>query len=290
MDIDLVLPYVDGSDPVWLEQYAAVIGDTPDSSRFQPNPYLKYTFRGIAENMPFFRNIYFVVSNESQIPSWLNRNSVTIVYHKDFIPASYLPLFNSAALDLFFYLIPGLSEHYIYANDDWYALQTMSAADFFTDDGTPIVYMEELFNVGQWTNRVMEWTKMFYEPYPSTCRAPAHIFISQTKTLWQDVWNDFHDILANSISKVRKNETDINQYCETYYAWKRNKIKTQYFPYAYYPAIDRYGEIIPIEVERSIRKALCINDIHHGGLNALYTTKLNNAFARKFPIKCKYEL
>jgi hypothetical protein len=63
--------------------------------RFRDWGTLRYLFRGIAENMPFVRKVHLVVSHESQVPEWVNREEVHIVLHKDIIPAEFLPTFNS---------------------------------------------------------------------------------------------------------------------------------------------------------------------------------------------------
>ena len=52
-----------------------------------------------------------------QIPIPTNHLQLTLVDHKDFIPEKYLPFFSSEAIESFIPYIPGLSEHFLFAND-----------------------------------------------------------------------------------------------------------------------------------------------------------------------------
>lgn len=88
--------------------------------------------------MPFIRNVYLVVSGESQIPDWIDRDEINVVLHRDIIPESLLPTFNSTTIEMYLHRIDGLSEHFIYSNDDMMPMNRMRAEDFFTDEGLPI--------------------------------------------------------------------------------------------------------------------------------------------------------
>ena len=65
------------------------------------------------------------------MPSWLDTTKVRIITHEQIIPRKFLPTFNSSVIELFLHKIPGLSEHFIYVNDDFYAWSPMTQNDFF---------------------------------------------------------------------------------------------------------------------------------------------------------------
>jgi hypothetical protein len=69
---------------------------------------------------PWVRTIYIVTA--SQVPIWLNtsHSRVRIVDHKDLFPepATQLPTFNSLAIESVLHRIPGLSEYFLYFNND----------------------------------------------------------------------------------------------------------------------------------------------------------------------------
>lgn len=141
--MDYVLPYVDNRDPVWRSQYEARFGSlNMDESRFRCFDTLKYAFRGVSVNMPFIDRIVLIVSTESQVPAWVNRDKMRIVEHKDFIPAEYLPTFSSSAIESFLWRLDGLSERFVYGNDDFFALKPLTEGDFWDGELPRLTFNE----------------------------------------------------------------------------------------------------------------------------------------------------
>ena len=94
--IDLVLPWVDGNDPVWRrERDFYFSGNSMEETRYEPWDNLQYIFRAIEENMSWINKIFFVTWGH--LPSWLNTNcaKLRIIEHKDYISKQCLPTFNS---------------------------------------------------------------------------------------------------------------------------------------------------------------------------------------------------
>ena len=141
--MDYVLPYVDNRDPVWRAQYEARFGSlNMDESRFRCFDTLKYAFRGVSVNMPFIDRIVLIVSTESQVPEWVDRDKVRIVEHSEFIPAEYLPTFSSSAIESFLWRLDGLSERFIYGNDDFFALKPLTEGDFWDGELPRLTFNE----------------------------------------------------------------------------------------------------------------------------------------------------
>ena len=137
-DIDFVIPWVDGSDPEWRRVHDRYVtsGDEEDYGRSAPIRFrswdnLQYWFRGVEAFSPWVRRIHFVTWGH--VPSWLNLENpkLHIVKHKDYIPAKYLPTFSSHVIELNLHRIEGLSEHFVYFNDDTFILKDVRPADFF---------------------------------------------------------------------------------------------------------------------------------------------------------------
>ncbi len=145
MDIDLVYLWVNGNDPQWQAKRNACIGNADEQSavncdgRYADNDELKYSLRSVEKYAPWIHQIFIVTDN--QIPAWLDTANpkVKIVDHKDIMPSICLPCFNSALIEHFLYKIPGLSEHFLYANDDMFINRPVSADSFFASDGLPII-------------------------------------------------------------------------------------------------------------------------------------------------------
>lgn len=139
--IDLVVPYVDNTDPIWCNMFNKYNDEiktaTDTANRFRANTnFFRLFFRCVECNMSWIDNIFLLVSTESQVPDWLDKKKVKIITHANFIPMTFLPTFNSGTIEMFLQNIPGLSEHFIYANDDFFMIKPCTYLDFFTEDGS----------------------------------------------------------------------------------------------------------------------------------------------------------
>lgn len=90
--IDIVLPFVNGLDPEWQKIHSQYRDDI-DYTRFDGHDILKYVFRSIDRYVPWINTVHLLVMQDSQVPEWIDRDKVHIVYHKDFIPEQHLPIF-----------------------------------------------------------------------------------------------------------------------------------------------------------------------------------------------------
>lgn len=138
--IDFVVTWVDGSDPVWLkekETYERALGIAVERSdngdeRYRDWDVFRYWFRAVETYAPWVRNVYLVTCG--QIPSWIDPEApkLKIVNHSDFIPEKYLPTFSANPIELNLHRIEGLSEHFVYFNDDIFLGRPVRPEDFFT--------------------------------------------------------------------------------------------------------------------------------------------------------------
>lgn len=137
-EIDIVIPWVDGSDPAWLEERAKYDTQAGDAraARYQDWGLMPYWFRSIEKYAPWVRKIHFITWGH--VPEWLDTSNpkLHIVNHKDYIPEEYLPTFNSHPIELNMHRIEGLAEHFVYFNDDIFLTKEISP-DFFFKNGIP---------------------------------------------------------------------------------------------------------------------------------------------------------
>ena len=135
--IDFVISWVNGEDPEWISKrnsYKEEINADVRNERYRDFGTLKYLLRGIDLYAPWVRKVYLVT--EGHLPEWLNKDcdKLEIVCHKDFMPAEVLPTFNSNAIEMYLHKIPGLSEKFVYFNDDMIILKKLEETDFFVKD------------------------------------------------------------------------------------------------------------------------------------------------------------
>jgi len=147
MDIDVVVMWVDGSDPDWIKEknsFSPVKMDDSNSvNRYRDWGLMKYWFRSIEKYAPWVHKVHFVTWGH--LPDFLNTKAekLNIVYHKDFMPAEYLPTFNCNSIETNVYRIPQLSDKFILFNDDCFLLKPMTPEKFFMN-GLPCGYYGEL--------------------------------------------------------------------------------------------------------------------------------------------------
>lgn len=133
-DIDFVIIWVDGSDPEWKaerDRYSPDKNTDSRDERYRDWDNLMYWFRGAEKFAPWVRKIHFVTWGH--LPPWLNTNhpKLNIVNHKDYIPEKYLPTFNANPIELNLHRIKGLSEKFVYFNDDVFIIKPVTEENFF---------------------------------------------------------------------------------------------------------------------------------------------------------------
>jgi hypothetical protein len=140
-DIDIVFSWVDGSSAEFqraraLRMQSYVVGEGDDSeARYRQLDELKYALRSVYLFAPWIRRIFIVT--DSPRPSWLDEHpSVTLVRSEEFFQnPDALPTHNSQAIESQLQHIEGLSEHFIYSNDDMFFARPVSPDMFFSPGG-----------------------------------------------------------------------------------------------------------------------------------------------------------
>jgi hypothetical protein len=145
--MDAVIAWVDGSDPAHQAKMAPFLGankKTPDSAavtRFANCGEIEFCVMSIIRFALWIDNIYMVT--DSQQPQFYAsisdpslRKRIIIVDHKQLFKGYEfaLPVFNSLAIEAMLWNIPGLSEDFIYLNDDVMFIRPTPIEAFRADD------------------------------------------------------------------------------------------------------------------------------------------------------------
>lgn len=144
--IDFVVTWVDGEDAAWVQEknrYERMEssykgGEENSDCRYRNDGFLRYWFRSIERYAPWVNTIHFVTCGHK--PEWLNEKHprLNLVSHSDYIPADFLPTFNSRTIELNLHRIKRLSERFVLFNDDEFLLRPVSP-DFFFKKGNPVL-------------------------------------------------------------------------------------------------------------------------------------------------------
>ena len=248
--------------------------------------------------MPFIRNVVLVVSSPTQVPAWINQNKVRVVYHKDFIPESCLPTFNSCVIESFFWNIPDLSDRVIYLNDDMFPIGPMQEIDFFTGNVPhirfkhPEVYSEKNIFVSQSRSSMDMITKVLGLPAYEKGKIllPYHASQAITQTGLAGVKNLCATELPSRATAVRTSN-NINQYIYAYYQYFTNNYIDITVNYKYFEIRDDSINLIEDQLSKEDAcQMICLNDSDRVKDYPKLRTRLSKCFELRFPDKCKYEL
>lgn len=235
MKIDLVYLWVDGSDPAfcaerdkwlkkWLEEHKSKAARENIPSRWRDNDELRHSLRSAAKYVPWINHVYIVTFNLT--PAWLNIDNpkVSIISHSQIIPQKYLPTFNPNVIEACIPFISGLSEHFLYANDDMYFNLPLSPSDFFDADGNPIVYVKHKTYL---KNEISDAN------YPKAS-ASKHVYgkalLLTRRRIWEKLGKNYPIIPCHNIEPFRKSNCldTINAFKEDFEKMLPNKFRGEY--------------------------------------------------------------
>lgn len=143
--IDAVITWVDGDDPAHMAKRRFFQPQAPRNAnainphRWACNDELSYCLRSIANHAPWIGRIWIITDaqtpNLSALPAELAAR-IAIVDHLTLFSGyeNMLPTFNSLAIETLLWRIPGLSEHFVYFNDDVFLTGPLAPGDVFRGD------------------------------------------------------------------------------------------------------------------------------------------------------------
>ena len=254
MDIDIVIPWVDGNDLKWQQdksKYENTISGDKRIIRYRDWDNLQYWFRGVEKFLPWVRTIHFITYGH--LPAWLNVENpkLHIVNHQDYIPLQYLPTFSANPIEMNIHRIEGLSDHFIYSNDDMFFIREMSP-EFFFKKGLPVdssvenvqffkkggidniiandlaVLNEHFFKRTTLKKYFFKWLHLYYGkgvlkniyllpfPYFSGFDNP-HLPQAFLKKTFEDLWNAEPEWMDETSSHKFRSKEYINQWLARYW-------------------------------------------------------------------------
>lgn len=326
--IDFVIIWVDGNDPKWqkkIYEYHPNINTDTGEIRYRDWGLLKFWFRGVENFASWVNNVYFVTCGH--YPDWLNFNNpkLKFIRHSDYIPSEYLPTFNSHTIELNLHRIEGLSERFVYFNDDFFLIDNVNPDFYFkknlpcdmpiirtlTGENSLMSYIElsniEVLNRNFNKKDVLEknllkWFNLKYRHYlfqnlyfsflPQftgfyTHHSPAPFL----KSTFHEIWHKEYETLDRTCKCRFREKVNVNQYLIRYWQLASgqfvpfNNIKKRLY---YALGISPIDEIVSSIVNQ---KSNCII-LNDSILDDFETTKLRllKAFNKILPNKSSFEI
>ena len=152
--IDFVVTWLDSSDSEWQRLYMEYSKNTKGDKgkgRFREMNIFQYWFRSVEKYAPWVNKVFLITNGK--FPNWINKDNpkLVLVKHEEYIPKEFLPTFNSCTIELHMHRIKGLSEHFVYFNDDMILNRPINP-DYYFKNGLPCdINKETCFNVPIYT-------------------------------------------------------------------------------------------------------------------------------------------
>lgn len=326
--VDFVLTWVDGADSTWQEKKAKYTGVRPQEGngdvRYRDWDTLRYWFRGVEKFAPWARYIFFVT--DGQKPDWLNIDHPRLkwIKHTDYIPAEYLPTFSSHPIEWNLHRIKGLSEQFVYFNDDVFLINDTVQEDFFVK-GLPCdmpnvgvlypngFFSHILFNNTELLNRhfslkdsirhnLPKWLSkqslgglfklIFYGRKDMIPHSNSwHIHACCLKKTFEVLWECEGDIIRKTCENKLRSADDVSAYCVRDF---------QLFSGAFYPKkpigkhfhtadMSRSDEVMHYLAKQK-GKIICLNDTEDESNFDKHKEIIIGVFEQLFPDKSSFEL
>ena len=292
--MDIVITYVNGLDPVWQADYEKYTNQPVLEKRFRDWGTLRYLFRGIAENMPFIRKVHLVVSHESQVPEWVNREEVHIVLHKDIIPAEFLPVFNSNPIEMHLHRIKDLDEEFLYFNDDVFPMLECKKGDFFRDGKCFLGMSHHLFAWDMFKKICRNSDRMarraLNKKQSCVFLRPQHTCTPMFKSECMEVYSKMPAEIAKTTASRIRDEKNLTQYLFLDYMYLKGRLINKRMSKKHFSLGLVSGKLLHKFITKPSHKFVCINDVKLSDERYTELRKtLLDAFEERFPQKSKYE-
>jgi len=248
--IDVVYTWVNSDDKKWKKKYKKwkkkatnLTKSSKAKNRFKSLDELKYSLKSLYRYAPWINNIYIVVA-DGQKPRFVNFNheKIFLINHSEiFKDDKHLPTFNSHAIESNLTNIKGLSEYFIYFNDDIFLGKTLSPQHLYTKDknGSIIPYFfghEKKIKSNRKDGHYLAWKNIIHILKKdqildnNIVMKPFHFCRFYKKSLINDIQKLFnkHFILTSSSKFRSKNDIDtlglVYSYCfySNHYKYDKN--------------------------------------------------------------------
>jgi hypothetical protein len=281
-----------------------VIGAGDDSAaRFRHVDELRYALRSVHMYAPWVRQIF--VATDCARPSWLADDPrVQFVRSEEFFAdLSALPTYNSQAVESQLHRIPGLSEHFLYANDDMFFGQPVGPEKFFSPGGIS-KFIEDDTRIGLgksddlrsgFENSARVNRRLLHNRYGAlTTRHLAHAPTPLRKSVMAEMETEFPDeFAATAASPFRARENiSVTNSLYHYYALLNGRAVVQRGAKARYVHTTTKAGLKDMRTLLKERKSdfFCLNDDADEKVSPRKRAKAMTKFLRAyFPIPAPWE-
>ncbi|GAB4002081.1 stealth family protein [Glycomyces albus] len=275
--VDAVYTWVDGRDHAWLRRRADARhepyhAESANASRYADRDELRYSLRSLHANAPWIRHIYLVT--DAQRPFWLDSDApgLTVIDHRDlFDDPECLPTFNSHAIESQLHRIDGLSEHFLYFNDDMFLGRPVGPQLFFEPNGLARFFPSDTFidqepvsAADTPPNAAFKNDRALVESVfgRTVTRMMKHVPYPMQRSVLAEIEKEFGDAHARTAASTFRDVSDLSVVTlQHYYAFLTGRAvpganRHTYLELGRPDLAERLAELL----DRRDRETFCIND------------------------------
>lgn len=304
--IDVVFTWVDGADLWWQRKRASQTNlpyheEAANESRYRSRDELMYALRSIEMYAPWVRNIYVVT--DDQRPSWLDDTvpGLQVIDHRDiFTDTSVLPTFNSHAIETQLHHIDGLSEHFLYFNDDMMLGCEVTPQTFFHANGLTVFFPssanEPQGDRAPYDVPVTAAAKNNREVLRrhfgvSLTQKMRHVPYALRRSVLEEIEDTFSEEIRTTMSNKTRSQNDLSPVSSFYhyYAFATGRAVPGPIGYA-------YVDLVKADARRTMglllagrdHETFCVNSTRSGD-NEISDLEMREFLETYFPTRSRYE-
>ncbi|MGB6095997.1 MAG: stealth family protein [Comamonas thiooxydans] len=219
--IDVVYTWVNDSDDEWqrkIKKYKDNLNPNYENSskeRYSNSNEIFYSVRSVLKFMPWVNRIYIVTDNQKH-PDLDCEEKVEFISHSSIIPEEYLPTFNSHVIEAYLHKISGLSENFIYFNDDVFVARHLDREHFFkkNDLASAFFSKKKISNIKRITptaKAAINSKRLLEESFKCVIDSYfVHTYFPLKKSVYEFVWGNYKDEIESFLSQKFRSEKDLN--------------------------------------------------------------------------------
>ena len=226
---DVVIAWVDGDDPIHKNKKSLYLtgkkenkfDDVAGAMRYRSSGEIYYCVASILRYAPWVRKIFIVTDNQNpHIEEFVERNfpknkiPIELVDHTILFRGyeQYLPTFNSLSIATMLWRIPGISDRFIYFNDDVFLAAPAKEQMWFDGDKTCIYagrFPVLLARLLRWGKHIGKKHKVFGHKDPMLNSANIlnsiffylfpHAPVPMSRTWFEDFFKNHPELLDSNI-------------------------------------------------------------------------------------------
>lgn len=309
--VDVVYTWVDGGDEAWQDARAAALGSgdmehltesATSQARFRQHDELRFSLRSLEQHAPWVNHIWIVAAD--QVPSWLDTDHprVTVVTHREiWSDEGTLPTFNSHAIEAHLHRIEGLTEHFLYFNDDVFLGRDCAPELFFEANGIQRIFRSRALvpdgdprpgeiaseSAGKNARLLLEGlverrlrTKLSHAPF------------ALRRSVSEEIWDRYRAEVRETTRSVFRRMSDVTLAgaLHMYYALATGRAVTSELNYRYVNVDDPAAEARLRTLTRTPFDVFCLNDTGlHGTDPRTVDGRTRGFLASYFPHRSAFE-